>query len=70
MAWMMLHQLRRAMVNVSRDQLHGEIEVDDSWVGGEQAGLEEVASSKTGERRWSWWPSKSEAKPPVGSAWR
>lgn len=38
-AWMMLHKLRRAMVNLSRERLHGEIEVDDTWVGGEQAGL-------------------------------
>jgi len=38
-AWMMLHKLRRAMVNTSREPLRGEIEVDDTWVGGEQAGL-------------------------------
>lgn len=38
-AWMMLHKLRRAMVNLSREQFHGEIEVDDTAVGGEQAGL-------------------------------
>jgi transposase-like protein len=37
--WMMLHKLRRAMVNASREPLHGEIEVDETWVGGEQAGL-------------------------------
>jgi hypothetical protein len=29
---MMLHKLRRAMVNVSREPLHGEIEVDETWV--------------------------------------
>src|SRR4051795_5175088 len=38
-AWMMLHKLRRAMVNASREPLRGEVEVDDTWVGGEQAGL-------------------------------
>jgi transposase-like protein len=38
-AWMMLHKVRRAMVNVAREPLHGEIEVDDTWMGGEQAGL-------------------------------
>src|ERR1035441_1473760 len=38
-AWMMLHKLRRAMVNAVREPLHGEVEVDDTWVGGEQAGL-------------------------------
>jgi len=38
-AWMMPHKLRRAMVNVAREPLHGEVEVDETWVGGEQAGL-------------------------------
>src|SRR6266705_4414303 len=28
--------LRRAMVNATREPLRGEIEVDDTWVGGEQ----------------------------------
>src|SRR6516165_5532025 len=37
--WMMLHKLRRAMVNTTREPLRGEVEVDDTWVGGEQAGL-------------------------------
>ena len=36
---MMLHKLRRAMVNVAREPLHGKVEVDETWVGGEQAGL-------------------------------
>jgi transposase-like protein len=38
-AWMMLHKLRQAMVNVAREPLRGEVEVDESWVGGTQAGL-------------------------------
>jgi transposase-like protein len=38
-AWMMLHKLRRAMVNLTREPLRGEVEVDDTWVGGTQAGL-------------------------------
>ena len=38
-AWMMLHKLRRAMVNAAREPLHGDIELDDTWVGGPQAGL-------------------------------
>ena len=38
-AWMMLHKFRRAMINVAREPLHGEVEVDDTWVGGPQAGL-------------------------------
>src|SRR5438309_9380919 len=38
-AWMMLHKFRRAMVNSARESLKGEIEVDDTWIGGPQAGL-------------------------------
>src|SRR5215831_15020098 len=37
--WMMLHKLRRAMVNATREPLRGDVEVDDTWIGGEQAGL-------------------------------
>src|ERR1035438_3570808 len=36
---MLLHKLRRAMVNVAREPLHGEVEVDETWIGGKQAGL-------------------------------
>src|SRR5436309_5426735 len=36
---MMLHKFRRAMVNLAREPLKGEVEVDDTWIGGEQAGL-------------------------------
>ena len=38
-AWMLLHKLRRAMVNVAREPLHGNVEIDDAWIGGPQAGL-------------------------------
>lgn len=38
-AWMLLHKLRRAMVNAAREPLHGEVEIDDTWVGGHQPGL-------------------------------
>ena len=38
-AWMMLHKLRRAMVNLAREPLHGEVEIDDTWSGGPQGGL-------------------------------
>ena len=38
-AWMILHKLRRAMVSYSRDPLWGEVEVDETWIGGTQAGL-------------------------------
>lgn len=38
-AWMMLHKLRRAMVNAAREPLHDEVEIDDTWVGGPQPGI-------------------------------
>ena len=38
-AWMMLHKFRRAMINLSREPLQGDVEVDDTWIGGPQAGL-------------------------------
>ena len=38
-AWMLLHKLRRGTVNVAREPLYGDIEVDDTWVGGHQAGV-------------------------------
>lgn len=38
-AWMMLHKFRRAMVKSTREPLWGEVEVDDTWVGGSQTGL-------------------------------
>lgn len=37
-AWAMLHKLRRAMVRPGRDKLAGEVEVDESYVGGVAAG--------------------------------
>lgn len=48
-AWMMLHKLRRAMVNAAREPLRGDVEVDDTWVGGEQAGL--LGSRQLKDRR-------------------
>jgi len=38
-AWMMLHKIRRAMINAAREPLRGEVEIDDTWVEGMQAGL-------------------------------
>jgi len=37
--WALLHKLRRAMVNPDRRKLTGTVEVDETWVGGKQAGL-------------------------------
>ena len=33
-AWAWLHKLRRAMVRPGRDRLAGEVEVDETYVGG------------------------------------
>jgi len=38
-AWLILHKLRRAMVNATREPLYGEVEIDDTWIGGPQPGL-------------------------------
>jgi transposase-like protein len=38
-AWTWLHKLRRAMVVPGRDLLHGDVEVDETYVGGEEPGL-------------------------------
>jgi hypothetical protein len=45
-AWMMLHKFRRAMINLKREPLRGEVEVDDTWVGGTQAGLRGIRQLK------------------------
>ena len=37
--WILLHKLRRAMVNPDRRRLAGTVEVDETWIGGRQADL-------------------------------
>ena len=46
-AWTVLHKLRRAMVRPSRDRLHGVVEVDEAYWGGEE---EEVRGRQTYEK--------------------
>jgi len=36
---MMFQKFRQAMVNIARVPLGGKVEVDDTWIGGTQAGL-------------------------------
>lgn len=43
-AWTWLHKLRRAMVRPGRDRLSGRVEVDETYVGGEES---EVAGRQT-----------------------
>lgn len=38
-AWTWLHKLRRSMVRPGRDQLRGDVEVDETYVGGEEPGV-------------------------------
>jgi len=38
-AWAMLHKLRRAMVRPGRERLHGTVEVDEAYWGGEEEGV-------------------------------
>jgi hypothetical protein len=39
-AWMMLHRLRVAMVRPERERLSGRVEVDETYVGGEEEGVQ------------------------------
>ncbi len=50
-AWMMLHKFRRAMINLKRESLRGEVEVDETWVGGTKPVCGAVANSRGGKRR-------------------
>src|SRR6202035_4263260 len=38
-AWMLSHKLRCAMVNAAREPLHDVVQIDDTSIGGPQAGL-------------------------------
>jgi hypothetical protein len=43
-AWMMLHKLRRAMVNAAREPLRGEVEIDETWIGARRRACEGAAN--------------------------
>ena len=72
-AWVWLHKLRRAMVRPDRDQLSGVVQVDESYVGGVEAGVRgretikkaivaiaaEVDGRKIGRIRLRWVPDLS-----------
>ena len=38
-AWTWLHKLRQAMIRATREPLEGPVEVDDAFIGGEEAGV-------------------------------
>lgn len=47
-AWAWLHKLRRAMVRTDREKLIGEVEVDETFIGGRESGQKEDGIGKTG----------------------
>ena len=64
-AWTWLHKLRRAMVRPGRDCLSGEIEIDETYVGGPEEGrrgrqTEDKAVVVVAAEKRSWhWPHPS-----------
>ena len=51
-AWMMLHKFRRAMVNLTREPLRGEIEVDDSGLEEPKRVCGAAVNSKIARQHW------------------
>ncbi len=47
-AWTWLHKLRRAMIRSDREKLTGDVEVDETFIGGKESGAKEDGKSKTG----------------------
>jgi len=47
-AWVWLHKLRRAMIRPGREKLSGEVEVDETYIGGKETGEKEDGTGKTG----------------------
>ncbi|MBN4066079.1 IS1595 family transposase [Candidatus Amoebophilus asiaticus] len=47
-AWVWLHKLRRTMIRPGRDKLKGEVEVDETYIAGEEFGKRADGKSKTG----------------------
>jgi transposase-like protein len=50
--WMLLHKFR-AMVNLAREPLHGEVQVDETWWAGFRPACAEADNSKVARRCWS-----------------
>ena len=47
-AWAWLHKLRSVMVRVGREKLTGNIEVDETFIGGKESGIKQDGKGKTG----------------------
>jgi len=68
-AWMLLHKLRRAMVNAVREPLQGDVEIDDTGSAAHNPDCVGVASSRGGKPRLCWRPWKNEAKLRIEFGW-
>jgi transposase-like protein len=51
-AWFMLHRIRLAMQSESFDKFKGEVEVDETYVGGKLANMHKRRREKLGRRNW------------------
>jgi hypothetical protein len=73
-AWMLLHKLRRAMVNAGREPLHGRWRSTTRGSVARRTDCEEVANGADVVPPSCWWPGKNGGKNggrrPVVSAWR
>lgn len=47
-AWAWLHKLRRAMIRTNREKLTGEVEVDETYIGGKESGIKNNGKEKRG----------------------
>jgi transposase-like protein len=47
-AWAWLHKLRSAMIRSGREKLTGDVEVDETFIGGKESGAKEDGKSKKG----------------------
>ena len=63
--WMMLHKLRRPMVNATREPLRGEVEVMIRGLAASKPVCEGAGNSRTGGRLSFWWLWRSAAEAPV-----
>ena len=64
-AWAMLHRLRSVLVRPARDRLTGTVEVDETFIGGEEPGLRGGRACTTRGRP----ASSSPGSPPTPTAW-
>ena len=69
-AWMRLHKFRRAMVNLAREPLRGEVEGDETWMGAPKPVCGEAGHLRVVKRHSSWSLWRNAAVQPDASAWQ